>query len=170
MMLSVFYIHSIIPGPALFQTQPDFLVTLYMCLFLVNILVLVFLMVSTNTLLKVISIPGRFLGACILVLSFVGVYSLRNAIVDCAVCAVFGLIGYILKRLKLPLVPIVLGMVLGGIMEQRFRASLARIETPLDFINRPVSGTIFAIIVIALVAHVAVLLKARNKKAQNRSA
>ena len=89
---------------------------------------------------------------------------------DCAVCAVFGLIGYILKRLKLPLVPIVLGMVLGGIMEQRFRASLARIETPLDFINRPVSGTIFAIIVIALVAHVAVLLKARNKKAQNRSA
>jgi len=169
MMLSVFYIHSIIPGPALFQTQPDFLVTLYMCLFLVNVLVLAFLMVSTNTLLKVIAIPGRFLGACILVLSFVGVYSLRNAIVDCAVCAVFGLIGYILKRLKLPLVPIVLGMVLGGIMEQRFRASLARIETPLDFINRPVSGTIFTIIVFALVAHFTVLLRARGKKAQSRS-
>ena len=168
MMLSVFYIHSIIPGPALFQTQPDFLVTLYMCLFLVNVLVLAFLMVSTNTLLKVIAIPGRFLGACILVLSFVGVYSLRNAIVDCAVCAVFGLIGYILKRLKLPLVPIVLGMVLGGIMEQRFRASLARIETPLDFINRPVSGTIFAIIVIALVAHFVALLRARNTRRQSR--
>jgi putative tricarboxylic transport membrane protein len=80
------------------------------------------------------------------------------------------LIGYILKRLKLPLVPIVLGMVLGGIMEQRFRASLARIETPLDFINRPVSGTIFAIIVFALVAHVTALLRARSKKAQSRSA
>ena len=170
MMLSVFYIHSIIPGPALFQTQPDFLVTLYMCLFLVNILVLVFLMMSTNTLLKVIAIPGRFLGACILVLSFVGVYSLRNAIVDCAVCAVFGLIGYILKRLKLPLVPIVLGMVLGGIMEQRFRASLARIETPLDFINRPVSGTIFAIIVIALAAHFTVLMRARRKRKQTQLA
>ena len=170
MMLSVFYIHSIIPGPALFQTQPDFLVTLYMCLFLVNILVLVFLMMSTNTLLKVIAIPGRFLGACILVLSFVGVYSLRNAIVDCAVCAVFGLIGYILKRLKLPLVPIVLGMVLGGIMEQRFRASLARIETPLDFINRPVSGTIFAIIVIALAAHFTVLMRARGKRKQTKPA
>lgn len=170
MMLSVFYIHSIIPGPALFQTQPDFLVTLYMCLFLVNILVLVFLMMSTNTLLKVIAIPGRFLGACILVLSFVGVYSLRNAIVDCAVCAVFGLIGYILKRLKLPLVPIVLGMVLGGIMEQRFRASLARIETPLDFINRPVSGTIFAIIVIALTAHFTVLMRARRKRKQTEPA
>ena len=167
MMLSVFYVHSIIPGPALFQTQPDFLVTLYLCLFLVNILVLVVLMVTTNTLLKVINVPGRFLGACILVLSFVGVYSLRNSIIDCAVCAVFGLIGYILKRLKLPLVPIILGMVLGGIMEQRFRASLARIETPLDFINRPVSGTIFAIIIIALIAHGITLIRARKKRLLN---
>jgi putative tricarboxylic transport membrane protein len=167
MMLSVFYVHSIIPGPALFQTQPDFLVTLYLCLFLVNILVLVVLMMTTNTLLKVINVPGRFLGACILVLSFVGVYSLRNSIIDCAVCAVFGLIGYILKRLKLPLVPIILGMVLGGIMEQRFRASLARIETPLDFINRPVSGTIFAIIIIALIAHCTALIRARNKRLLN---
>ena len=58
---------------------------------------------------------------------------------DCAICAVFGLLGYILKRLKLPIVPIVLGMVLGNIMEQKFRASLARVETPLDFIDRPVS-------------------------------
>ncbi len=167
MMLSVFYVHSIIPGPALFQTQPDFLVTLYLCLFLVNILVLAVLMVTTNTLLKVINVPGRFLGACILVLSFVGVYSLRNSIIDCAVCAVFGLIGYILKRLKLPLVPIILGMVLGGIMEQRFRASLARIETPLDFINRPVSGTIFAIIIIALIAHGITLIRARKKRLLN---
>jgi putative tricarboxylic transport membrane protein len=167
MMLSVFYVHSIIPGPALFQTQPDFLVTLYLCLFLVNILVLVVLMMTTNTLLKVINVPGRFLGACILVLSFVGVYSLRNSIIDCAACAVFGLIGYILKRLKLPLVPIILGMVLGGIMEQRFRASLARIETPLDFINRPVSGTIFAIIIIALIAHGVALVRARKKRLLN---
>ena len=57
-------------------------------------------------------------------ITFVGVYSLRNSIIDCAICAVFGFLGYILKRLKLP---IVLGMVLGNIMEQKFRASLARV-------------------------------------------
>jgi len=81
------------------------------------------------------------------VLTFVGVYSLRNSIVDCAICSVFGLLGYILKRLQLPIVPIVLGMVLGNIMEQKFRASLARIETPLDFIDRPVSATIIVFII-----------------------
>ena len=162
MMLSVFYVHNIIPGPALFQTRPEFMISLYTCLFLVNIIILIFLLLNTNTLLKLITIPTRFLGICILVLSFVGVYSLRNSMIDCAICAVFGIFGYILKRLNLPLVPIILGMVLGRIMDEKLRASLARIDTPLDFINRPVSGTIFAIIVIAIIIHFMTLYKQRK--------
>lgn len=157
MMLSVFYVHNIIPGPALFQTRPEFLISLYAALFVVNLLILVFLLTTTRTLLHVVRVPSRFLGVSILMLSFVGVYSLRNSMIDCAICAVFGLLGYWLKRLQLPIVPIILGMVLGGIMEQKFRSSLARVDTPLDFINRPVSGTIFAIIVLALVAHFAAM-------------
>ena len=165
MMLSVFYVHGIIPGPKLFENNPEFLTTLYICLFVVNLLILGFLLLSTNTILKVIRIPTRFLGVCIFVLTFVGVYSLRNSIVDCAICAVFGLLGYILKRLKLPIVPIVLGMVLGNIMEQKFRASLARVETPLDFIDRPVSATIFAFIVLVLIGQGVSIVRARKTKA-----
>ncbi len=162
MMLSVFYVHNIIPGPALFQTRPEFLISLYAALLIVNVMILIFLLTTTRTLLHVVRVPSRFLGVSILMLSFVGVYSLRNSMIDCAICAVFGLIGYWLKRLQLPIVPIILGMVLGGIMEQKFRSSLARVDTPLDFINRPVSGTIFAIIVIALVAHCAALYYRRR--------
>ncbi|MDD9856166.1 MAG: tripartite tricarboxylate transporter permease [Gammaproteobacteria bacterium] len=153
MMLSVFYVHNIIPGPALFQTKPDFLVSLYACLFIVNILILLFLLTTTKVIVKVIDIPSRFLGCCILFLSFVGVYSLRNSMVDCAVCAAFGMLGYWLKRLRLPLVPIILGMVLGGIVEEKFRAGLARVDTVWDFVNRPIAGTIFAVIVLALAIH-----------------
>ena len=163
MMLSVFYVHNIIPGPALFDTRPEFLASLYVCLFAVNVIILGFLLLSTNTLLKIIHVPTRFLGVCILALSFVGVYSLRNSVIDCAIAAVFGVFGYILKRLRLPVVPVVLGMVLGRIMDEKFRASLARVETPLDFIDRPVSGTIFAIIVTALVFHVYSLVQARRR-------
>ena len=68
-------------------------------------------------------------------------------------CVVFGVFGYALKRLNLPIVPIVLGMVLGTIMEQRFRASQASVDTLFDYINRPISGTIFVIIVISLLIH-----------------
>ncbi|MDD9884756.1 MAG: tripartite tricarboxylate transporter permease [Gammaproteobacteria bacterium] len=153
MMLSVFYVHNIIPGPALFQTKPDFLVSLYACLFIVNILILLFLLTTTKVIVKVIDIPSRFLGCCILFLSFVGVYSLRNSMVDCAVCAAFGMLGYWLKHLRLPLVPIILGMVLGGIVEEKFRAGLARVDTVWDFVNRPIAGTIFAVIVLALAIH-----------------
>ena len=164
MMLSVFYVHNIIPGPALFQTRPDFLISLYACLFIVNILILIFLLATTRTIVKVINIPSRFLGCCILMLSFVGVYSLRNSMIDCIICVFFGLLGYWLKRLHLPPVPIILGMVLGGIMEEKFRAGLARVDTPLDFINRPISGTIFAIILLALAAHFGAMLRRRPKQ------
>jgi putative tricarboxylic transport membrane protein len=152
-MLSVFYVHNIIPGPDLFVKHIDFVYGLYASLFLINVIVMIFLLFATKYLLKIIQIPQRFLGVTILGLSFVGVYTLRNSMIDCIVCAVFGIFGYILKRLDLPIVPIILGMVLGNIMEVKFRASQARIDTFFDYINRPISGTIFAIIVVALMIH-----------------
>ena len=153
MMLSVFYVHNVVPGPGLFQNQMDFVVALYLALLILNVLVIIFLLAATNQLIKVVNIPNRFLGACILSLSFVGVYSLRNSATDCAVAAVFGVIGYVLKRLHLPIVPIILGMVLGGIMEVKLRSSMNRVKTPLDFIDRPIAFILFCAIVLILALH-----------------
>jgi len=164
MMLSVFYVHNIIPGPDLFVHHLDFVYGLYASLIVINIIVMIFLLIATKSLLKIIQIPQRFLGVSILALSFVGVYTLRNSIIDCIMCVVFGVFGYALKRLNLPIVPIVLGMVLGTIMEQRFRASQARIDTLFDYIDRPISGTIFAIIVIALLIHFWVIWRQYRRK------
>ncbi|CUH64511.1 Tripartite tricarboxylate transporter TctA family protein [Thalassovita gelatinovora] len=150
MMLSVFYVHNVVPGPGLFQFQMDFVVALYLALLILNVLVVGFLLVSTGWLVYLTKIPNRFLGMCILLLSFVGVYSIRNSAVDCGVAAVFGLIGFVLKRLNLPIVPIVLGMVLGGIMEVKLRASMNRVKTPLDFIDRPIALLLFCVIVVVL--------------------
>jgi len=150
MMLSVFYVHNVVPGPGLFQFQMDFVVALYLALLILNVLVVIFLLVSTGWLVHLTRIPNRFLGMCILLLSFVGVYSIRNSAVDCAVAAVFGLIGFVLKRLNLPIVPIVLGMVLGGIMEVKLRAAMNRVRTPVDFIDRPIAFVIFCIILVVL--------------------
>ncbi|TLP69255.1 hypothetical protein FEE96_02915 [Parasedimentitalea maritima] len=164
MMLSVFYVHNVVPGPALFQNRMDFVVALYLALLILNVLVLIFLLMATKSLIKVVKIPNRFLGVCILTLSFVGVYSLRNSATDCVMAAAFGMIGYILKRLSLPAVPIILGVVLGGIMEVKLRAGMARVKEPLDFIDRPVSFILFLIIVIVLVAHTIRVLKDRKER------
>ncbi len=153
MMLSVFYVHNVVPGPGLFQNQMDFVIALYLALLALNVLVVGFLLISTNQLLKVIQIPTRLLGLSILTLSFVGVYSLRNNPIDCAIAGAFGVLGFILKRLNLPIVPIILGMVLGGIMEAKLRTSMARVKTPLDFIDRPIAFILFLIIVAVIALH-----------------
>ena len=167
MMLSVFHVHGVIPGPKLFETQPHFLQSLFVVLLVINVLVILFLRFSTRWLVQVVKTPPRYLGIAVLTLSLVGVYSLRASLVDCAVAAAFGMLGFILRRLELPLVPLVLGMVLGRILDEKFRASLARVETPLDFIDRPVSGTIFAIIVVSLLAHAIAVV--REHRARKRS-
>ena len=164
MMLSVFYVHNVVPGPQLFAQDFDFVLSLYWCLLVLNVISLLFLMFSTKYIVKVVAIPNRFLGMIILTLSFVGVFSLRNSMVDCMMAAGFGIFGLILNRLNLPTVPIVLGMVLGDIMENKFRTSLARVDTPLDFIERPISKIIFAIIVLAVLGHLREQLRTYRKR------
>ncbi|WP_293450345.1 tripartite tricarboxylate transporter permease [Planktotalea sp.] len=159
MMLSVFYVHNVIPGPQLFQNNLDLVYGLYIALILLNIIVMVFLLFSTNMLTKIIRIPTRFLGVMILILSFVGVYSLRNSLTDVMLSAGFGVLGLILKRLNLPIVPIILGMVLGGIMEVKLRSALPRLKTPMDMIDRPIAFILFVMILLVIALHIRTLIK-----------
>jgi len=152
-MLSVFYVHNVVPGPQLFSGQLDFVVALYIALLILNVLVLVFLLFSTNLLLKIIQIPTRFLGVVVLTLSFVGVYSLRNSVTDCIMAACIGVLGFIMKRLNLPIVPIILGMVLGEIMQNKLRTSMLRVKNPFDMIDRPIAFILFCLILIVLFGH-----------------
>lgn len=146
MMMVVFFDAGIKPGPDIFENHPDFLFSLFMALLIVNVLVLMTLLFSTRLIAKMIYIPNRFLGGMIMLLSFVGVYSIRNSLIDCIFAIVFGFIGLVLRRLNWPLVPIVLGMVLGSIITQRLTAGAGQIKTAADLINRPVSGILFAVI------------------------
>ena len=164
MMLSVFYVHSVVPGPQLFENHFDFVLALYVSLILLNIIVLSFLLFSTNTLIFLTRVPTRCLGIAILILSFVGVYSLRNSVTDCLVAAGFGVFGLILKRLNLPIVPIILGMVLGGIMEVRLRSAMARVREPLDFIDRPIAAVLFGAIILVLMVHVRTLILEQRER------
>ena len=162
MMLSVFYVHNVVPGPQLFANRMDFVMALYAAMFLLNVVVLAFLLVSTNALVRLIRVPTRFLGMLVLTLGFVGVYSLRNSLTDCAIAAAFGVLGLVLKRLGLPVVPIVLGMVLGGIMEVKLRSAMARVKTPLDFVDRPIAALLFGAIVVVVALQVRAVVRSRH--------
>ncbi len=85
-----------------------------------------------------------------MILSFVVCYSIRNNLTDCVFAVIFGYIGFILRRLDWPLVPIVLGLVLGSIILERLTAGAGQIKTAVDLINRPVSGTLFVVILMVI--------------------
>ena len=150
MMMVVFFDAGIKPGPDIFEKAPDFLFSLFLALFFINILVVITLLFTSKLIAKIIYIPNKFLGAFIMVLAFVGVFSIRNSFVDCAFAASFGLLGYIFRRLDWPLVPIVLGMVLGSIMIEKLTAGAGKIKFWSDLVNRPVSGFLAVIIVLVI--------------------
>ncbi|MGR3362737.1 MAG: tripartite tricarboxylate transporter permease, partial [Maritimibacter harenae] len=162
MMLAVFYVHNVVPGPGLFQNDLDFIYALYAAMILLNVFVVAFVLVASNWLLRIIRVPTRFLGMMILTLSFVGVYSLRNSVIDCAIAAAFGILGLVLKRMNLPVVPIVLGMVLGGIMEVKLRSAMARVKDPIDFVDRPIAAILAVLIVLLIVGHFVGLIREKR--------
>jgi putative tricarboxylic transport membrane protein len=76
---------------------------------------------------------------------------------------VFGYIGYILRRLDWPLVPVVLGLVLGSIIIDRLSAGAGQVKTAIDLINRPVSGTLFVVIMMVIGFIIWTTIKNRNE-------
>ena len=148
MMMVVFFDAGIKPGPDIFDNNPDFLFSLFIALLIINVLVLVTLLVSTKYIARMIYIPNRFLGAMIMILAFIGVFSIRNSLVDCVFAIGFGFIGFVLRRLGWPLVPIVLGLVLGSIIVERLTSGAGQIKTVFDLVNRPVSGTLAVMILL----------------------
>ena len=167
MMMVVFFDAGIKPGPDVFENNPDFLFSLFTALLIINVLVLATLLISTRHIAKMIYIPNRFLGALIMILSFVGVYSIRNSLADCIFAVVFGFVGYVLRRLDWPLVPIVLGLVLGSIIIERLTAGSGQIKSAIDLVNRPVSGTLFVVILLVIGFIIWTSFKNRRTEYQN---
>ncbi|MEQ3707757.1 MAG: tripartite tricarboxylate transporter permease [Tateyamaria sp.] len=162
MMMVVFFDAGIKPGPDIFDNNPDFLFSLFFALLIINVLVVITLLISTRHIARIIYIPNRLLGAFILILAFVGVFSIRNSFTDCMFAAGFGFLGFILRRLDWPLVPIVLGLVLGSIMIEKLTAGSGQIKTVVDLVNRPVSGTLFVVILIVIGVTIFTSLRTRR--------
>lgn len=124
-MLGGLLIHGLQPGPMLFRDNPD-VVFGFMWQFLFAAVLLVALggSLATNSFAQVLKLPRPLLGAIIIALVFVGVYSINGRMFDVYLMLGFGLIGYFMDKLKFPLPPVVLGLILGGFAEQNLRLAL----------------------------------------------
>ena len=165
MMLAVFLVHNVIPGPDLFVTRPEFVAGLYWTLLFMNVVIILFLLVATNTIAKAALINKRFLGVAILTLSLIGTYASGYRFSDVGIAMVFAVLGYILRSHRWPLTPILLGVVMGPIVENRMRQALGGANGDLTiFVTRPISGIIVAALAILIFFTLRGWLKGRKPR------
>ncbi|ENM5932506.1 tripartite tricarboxylate transporter permease [Vibrio mimicus] len=167
MVLSVFMVHNYIPGPTLFAERPEFISGLYIALFLINIVAFIYLTFSSKWIVNLTRIRGRFIGALILVLGFIGSYSQNYQFTDALIALGFAVFGYILKREQIPAVPIILGLVLGPVFIARAKQALGVSNGDFSiFWDRPISLTLLSMIVISIGIFVYSMVRDNQTKTQ----
>ena len=140
-VLGVFLMKGITPGPLLFEQQPELLWSLYLTFLIANIILLPFFGFMTAKMAAfLIKIPFPILLSFITGLCVIGAYAINNSLFDIWIMAGMGLVAFLLRRGGFPLAQVVLGMVLGPIMEQNFMVSAIKSRWDLlSFFERPIA-------------------------------
>ena len=150
-MLSALMINGLNPGLSLFTTDGDIMYAIMLGLILVNIFMLIQGKFLTTLFAKVVSIPQEILTPIIVIFCFAGAYSVNENYFDVAVALVFGALAWVLRKLDLPPVPILLGLVLGRMTETNFRrALLISNGDPSIFLQSIYCKIFLALIIIAV--------------------
>jgi putative tricarboxylic transport membrane protein len=139
-------LHGLAPGPALFQTDLPAIYAIYIAIVISYIVTLVVQIWGIRWFVRVMSVPAHVMALVIIVMCVLGSYAIRNSMFDVYLMAIMGLIGYVLKRLSIPVAPVVLGLVLGGTLENTYRTALILNEGSYQgFLDSKVALTFFAL-------------------------
>ncbi|MFJ5770762.1 tripartite tricarboxylate transporter permease [Psychrobacillus sp. NPDC093180] len=162
-LMSAFIMFNITPGPLLFENHPQVAWGLIASMFMGNLILLVLNLPLVKVFAKVIETPPKYLIPSIIAFSFFGVYAVQLSIFDLVLLVALGIAGYFLTKNDYPIAPLVLGVVLGPMIENNFRRSLTISNGDLMiFVERPLS-LVFVIIGILWIL-TPMLLKLRGKK------
>ena len=124
-MLGVLTLYNLTPGPMLFTSQPELVWGLIASLFIGNVMLLAMNIPLVGFFARMLTVPAWVLVPFIVVVSAVGVYSGKSASFDLILMVVVGVAAYWLRRMHVPMAPLILGFVLGGILETNLRRSLS---------------------------------------------
>jgi putative tricarboxylic transport membrane protein len=155
LMVGAMTIHGIVPGPMVMTKNPTLFWGMIASMWIGNLMLLVINLPLIGLWVKFLTVPYRLMYPAILVFSCIGIYSVRNAPEDVIFTAVFAIVGYALIKLGFEAAPLLLGYVLGRLMEENLRRALSIARGDLmTFVERPVSAGLLAVALIVLVAAV----------------
>ncbi|MFZ3322459.1 MAG: tripartite tricarboxylate transporter permease [Usitatibacter sp.] len=164
LMMGAFIIKGIQPGPNMIAQHPDLFWGLVASMWIGNCFLLILNVPMVRYLLSVFKIPYTVLFPSILFFCCVGTYSVNNSLEDMYITASFGLMGYMFLRLSLDPAPLMLGFILGPMLEENFRRSLLLSRGSFSiFVTRPIAGTLIGLIAIFVLWQLIVFVRDMRK-------
>lgn len=165
LMVGAMTIHNIQPGPQVMTSNPALFWGLIASMWLGNVMLIVLNLPMIGVWVKLLTIPYRYLYPAILVFCCIGVYSVNNTSFDIYLTAIFGVIGYIFVKLECEPAPLLLGFVLGPMMEENFRRALLLSRGDYSvFLTRPLScGLLIAAALLVLIVALPAFKKTREE-------
>jgi putative tricarboxylic transport membrane protein len=152
LMIGAMIIQGVQPGPAVMTEQPSLFWGLIVSMYIGNFFLVVLNLPLIGLWVKMISVPYQYLYPAILMFSAIGVFSLNNSDFDIFLMALFGLFGYISAKLALEPAPMLLGFIIGPMMEEYLRRALLLSRSdPMVFLERPISATMLGFAALSLI-------------------
>ncbi len=150
-MLGALVMLGVKPGPLLFESDPNMVWSLIDSMFLGNIFLFLINIFMVGVFIKILDVPAKVLYPIILVLAFIGAYTMNYTIIDFYILIIFGVIGLFLKLYDFPIAPMILALIVGTDMEQNFRKSLVAGHGDLGiFVSSPISITLLILTLLSL--------------------
>ncbi|WP_137818888.1 tripartite tricarboxylate transporter permease [Pseudomonas sp. 2FG] len=161
-MLGALSLYNITPGPLLFQNQPDIVWGLIASLFIANIMLLILNVPMIRVFTSILSVPNWALVPLIAIITSIGVYAVHATTFDLLLMVGIGVFGYVLRKLDFPLSALLLGFVLGGLMEDNLRRALSISNGNLDILwASPISIGCWVLVAAMLVLPIVRILRKR---------
>ena len=151
-ILAGFQMHDVTPGPLLFKTSGELVYAILAAFILANVMFFIMEYFGLPIFTKMLSVPSTLLLPVVIVCCFVGSYCANNNSLDILIMVLFGLLGYVLKKYKYPLAPLVVGFILAPLLETYLRRSLMKTDGSfLPIIQSPIAAVFLICTVIAVV-------------------
>ncbi|WEX10130.1 tripartite tricarboxylate transporter permease [Chelativorans sp. AA-79] len=150
-LIAAMFIHGIRPGPMLMTENPAFLYQVVGMLLLSTIAITIYGLSLTKPLMQILQVPRERLMPIVYVLCVVGSFAITQRMFDVYVMIAFGLIGFVLREMRYPMAPLVLGIILGELLDVNLRRGLLLSNgDPTPFFTRPISAVLFAITLLTI--------------------
>ena len=163
-VIGVLYMKNMNPGPSLFTTNPQNIYAVFLIFILANIIMIPLGILCIKAARRILKVPRNILMPIILVFCIVGTFAINNTLFDVGVMLVAGLVAYVLEQNRFPIAPAILGVVLGGMLEEHFITSMIKSDgSLLAFVSRPIAASLALVTVLVWITP-ALLAILRNRR------